>query len=88
MELDLQQRGAGRDPFPAGRNIIGLHTPGRAPEQAVQGSSHSPALPFITLGLLPPPVCAKLWKNIAAAWYGWGKAELKVAEPPLPLALL
>lgn len=29
----------------------------------MRGSLHSPALPFSALGLLPPLICAKPWKN-------------------------
>lgn len=68
MELNPWQRGAQRDPFLTSRDNTGLHALGRAPEQAVQGFLHSPALPSITLRLLPLLICAKHWKNIAVAW--------------------
>lgn len=72
VELDPQWSGVLRDPYPTHRYSIGLHVLGRAPEQAAQGSSHSPALPSIAMGLLPPLICAKCWKNISR-----GLAELE-----------
>lgn len=58
----------------------------------MRGSLHSPALPFSALGLLPPLICAKPWKNSCRGLVGpercRGEGSSPLASSLAPTLLL